>query len=107
MYNDDNRGNRRGGDRRGGSRGGSRGGYGGRGGSRGGYGGRGGSRGGYGGRGGGFQRRELHDAVCSACGAETKLPFKPTEGRPVYCRDCFNKKRDNNLTDEEMIKNKE
>jgi len=33
--------------------------------------------------------REFHDAVCSACGQSTTVPFKPIEGRPVYCRDCF------------------
>ena len=33
--------------------------------------------------------REFHDAVCSACGQSTTVPFKPVEGRPVYCRDCF------------------
>jgi len=35
--------------------------------------------------------RQLYDATCSDCGEETKVPFKPTEGRPVYCRDCFQK----------------
>ena len=27
--------------------------------------------------------------VCSLCGRETTVPFKPTQGRPVYCRECF------------------
>lgn len=66
------------------------GGYGGRGGGRGGYG-RGGG-GGYGRGGGGFGGpREYHKATCSDCGQECEVPFKPTEGRPVYCRDCFQK----------------
>jgi CxxC-x17-CxxC domain-containing protein len=26
---------------------------------------------------------------CSACGVETTVPFKPTQGRPVLCRQCF------------------
>ena len=26
---------------------------------------------------------------CSQCGRETTVPFKPTQGRPVYCRECF------------------
>ena len=26
---------------------------------------------------------------CSACGIETTVPFKPTQGRPVLCRQCF------------------
>ena len=43
----------------------------------------------------GFDRgpRELHDVTCSECGAQTKVPFKPTEGRPVYCKDCYMKKK--------------
>ena len=26
---------------------------------------------------------------CSGCGKETTVPFKPTQGRPVFCRECF------------------
>jgi CxxC-x17-CxxC domain-containing protein len=37
--------------------------------------------------------RSTHRAVCSACGAETEIPFAPTAGRPVYCRDCFQSRR--------------
>ncbi|HEY1985865.1 MAG TPA: zinc-ribbon domain containing protein [Terracidiphilus sp.] len=28
---------------------------------------------------------------CSACGTETTVPFRPTQGRPVLCRSCFQK----------------
>ena len=38
-------------------------------------------------------QRESHDVTCADCGAPTTVPFKPTEGRPVYCRDCFRSKR--------------
>src|SRR5579875_3230062 len=31
--------------------------------------------------------------TCSACGVETTVPFKPTQGRPVLCRSCFQLKR--------------
>jgi CxxC-x17-CxxC domain-containing protein len=31
--------------------------------------------------------------VCSQCGKETTVPFKPTQGRPVYCRECFQQRR--------------
>jgi len=56
--------------------------------------GRGFSRGGFGGGGRSFGGpREMHKATCSDCGKETEVPFKPTEGRPVYCRDCFAKHR--------------
>jgi CxxC-x17-CxxC domain-containing protein len=37
--------------------------------------------------------REMHKAVCADCGQECEVPFKPTEGRPVYCRECFAKKK--------------
>lgn len=30
--------------------------------------------------------------VCSQCGMETTVPFKPTQGRPVLCRQCFQMK---------------
>jgi len=31
--------------------------------------------------------------VCSHCGKETTVPFKPTQGRPVFCRECFQERR--------------
>ena len=37
--------------------------------------------------------REMHKATCSDCGAECEIPFKPTEGKPIYCRDCYAKKK--------------
>jgi CxxC-x17-CxxC domain-containing protein len=40
---------------------------------------------------GNFAPREMHKAVCSKCKKECEVPFKPTEGKPVYCRDCFAK----------------
>ena len=33
--------------------------------------------------------KEMHEAICSDCGKETEVPFKPVEDRPVYCRNCF------------------
>lgn len=33
--------------------------------------------------------REMFTVICSGCGIETQVPFNPTAGRPVYCRDCF------------------
>jgi CxxC-x17-CxxC domain-containing protein len=37
--------------------------------------------------------REMTKIVCSDCGKDAEVPFKPTEGRPVYCRECFAKHR--------------
>jgi len=30
---------------------------------------------------------------CSQCGRETTVPFRPTQGRPVYCRECFQSRK--------------
>jgi CxxC-x17-CxxC domain-containing protein len=67
-----------------------------------GYGGGGGySTGGYGeGGGGGYGNRssaprEMFDATCSNCGKDAKVPFRPTNGKPVYCSDCFRSMRGN------------
>ena len=43
-----------------------------------------------GGGGGGGSSRS-HVVTCAACNVETTVPFKPTNGKPVYCRDCFQK----------------
>src|SRR5262252_8975478 len=37
--------------------------------------------------------REMFKAVCADCGTETMVPFAPTSGRPVYCRNCFQSHR--------------
>ena len=42
---------------------------------------------------GGSRERVETKAVCSQCGKETTVPFKPTQGRPVYCKDCFGQRR--------------
>jgi CxxC-x17-CxxC domain-containing protein len=40
----------------------------------------------------GISRTETR-TTCSECGIETTVPFKPTQGRPVLCRACFQGKR--------------
>jgi CxxC-x17-CxxC domain-containing protein len=40
-----------------------------------------------------FGPREMSKATCSDCGEECEVPFKPTEGRPVYCKTCWEKHR--------------
>src|SRR5580658_7436643 len=37
---------------------------------------------------GGLSRTETR-TECSECGVQTTVPFKPTQGRPVLCRQCF------------------
>ena len=36
------------------------------------------------------QQREMHDVICASCGTQTQVPFRPSNDRPVYCRDCYN-----------------
>ncbi len=40
-----------------------------------------------------FGPREMHKATCSECGQECEVPFKPTEGKPVYCKECYSKRK--------------
>ncbi|MGH2535476.1 MAG: CxxC-x17-CxxC domain-containing protein [Thermomicrobiales bacterium] len=37
--------------------------------------------------------REMHPAVCAACGKATEVPFQPRTDKPVYCRECFQERR--------------
>ena len=37
--------------------------------------------------------RQMFAATCAECGKETQVPFEPTNGRPVYCSDCYSKVR--------------
>lgn len=37
--------------------------------------------------------REMFDVTCSSCGKATQVPFRPTQGKPVYCSDCFASRR--------------
>jgi CxxC-x17-CxxC domain-containing protein len=39
----------------------------------------------------GISRTETR-TECSECGIETTVPFKPTQGRPVLCRQCYKNK---------------
>ena len=36
-------------------------------------------------------RTTMHQAVCSECGNDCEIPFRPTNGRPVFCSNCFKK----------------
>lgn len=38
--------------------------------------------------------RQLTKVTCAECGKETEVPFVPSGDRPVYCRECFETKRD-------------
>lgn len=38
--------------------------------------------------------REIFTTVCSSCGAEARVPFKPRDDREVLCSECFAKKKE-------------
>lgn len=42
-------------------------------------------------------RREkiMHKAVCADCHKDCEIPFKPTGERPVFCKECFSKRKNN------------
>jgi CxxC-x17-CxxC domain-containing protein len=48
--------------------------------------------------------RELFDAVCTECGQDAEVPFKPKEGKPAYCPECFKKKKQQRKQERAMEK---
>jgi CxxC-x17-CxxC domain-containing protein len=49
----------------------------------------------------GFDRRdsgrlEMFSAVCDECGQRCEVPFKPSGDKPVFCSECFGKKKEGN-----------
>ncbi|MCG3195403.1 MAG: hypothetical protein DIJKHBIC_04684 [Thermoanaerobaculia bacterium] len=37
--------------------------------------------------------RSLYSVTCDGCGKPAQVPFNPTNGKPVYCRECFSGRR--------------
>jgi len=40
-----------------------------------------------------YGERKMYKITCAECGREAEVPFKPDGTRPVYCRDCYMKRR--------------
>jgi CxxC-x17-CxxC domain-containing protein len=51
------------------------------------------ARGEFGGGGYSSGPREMFTAVCSNCGGEAQVPFRPSGAKPVYCSACFSARR--------------
>ena len=47
----------------------------------------------WGGQNSGDRQTVMHPAVCSNCGKDCEVPFRPSNGKPVYCKECFGDKR--------------
>jgi len=43
--------------------------------------------------GGSMLEKVVTQTVCAGCGKQTTVPFRPTQGRPVFCRECFMSRR--------------
>ena len=39
------------------------------------------------------QERTLYEAICADCHKICEVPFRPSEARPVYCKECFAKRK--------------
>lgn len=33
--------------------------------------------------------REMFTVKCASCGKDATVPFKPSEDKPVYCKECY------------------
>jgi len=58
-------------------------------------------------RGGSRAHREMFSAKCTLCGIQTKVPFKPTPGKPLRCRDCMSKVESGKVSKEDLAKERE
>ena len=38
-----------------------------------------------------FADKQTFEATCATCGAKCDVPFRPAQGKPVYCKQCFHK----------------
>lgn len=45
-------------------------------------------------------QRQMYDAKCSECGKATQVPFRPKDGLPVYCKECYFKKKNANKSED-------
>lgn len=39
------------------------------------------------------KERVMYKAICADCQKECSIPFKPSGDRPVYCQDCFSRRK--------------
>lgn len=44
------------------------------------------------------KERVMYTVICADCKKECKIPFKPSGDRPVYCQDCFSRRKVINLS---------
>lgn len=47
--------------------------------------------------GSGHREKTYTRVICADCNKECEVPFKPSAGRPVYCKECFSERKKGNL----------
>jgi len=40
-----------------------------------------------------FRDKKMYSAICDKCGQQCQVPFQPTQGKPIFCDQCFGKER--------------
>ncbi|MFA5271106.1 MAG: CxxC-x17-CxxC domain-containing protein [Candidatus Omnitrophota bacterium] len=40
-----------------------------------------------------FRERIMHKAICADCRKPCEVPFRPSGDRPVYCQECFSRRK--------------
>lgn len=43
-----------------------------------------------------FRERIMHKAICADCRKQCEVPFRPSGERPVYCQECFSRRKAGN-----------
>jgi CxxC-x17-CxxC domain-containing protein len=38
-------------------------------------------------------QRKMYDAICASCGKPCQVPFRPKDGRQIFCSECFSNNR--------------
>ena len=59
------------------------------------------------GGGGAGRQRVQHECKCTLCGTDTTVPFEPTAGKPIRCKDCMDKVKEGKATKEELAAERE
>ncbi|MCK5061098.1 hypothetical protein KAR28_00950 [Candidatus Parcubacteria bacterium] len=50
-----------------------------------------------------FRDKKMFDAVCSECGQACEVPFRPTSDKPVFCNNCFGKRKNSGSSKKNII----
>ena len=52
-------------------------------------------------------QRTMHPTNCTLCDVKTEVPFVPTPGKPIRCRDCMSKVKEGKASKDELSKERE